>query len=184
MENKTLKTFFCIDYPGLVKNEKEAIRTLGGETRVQQTLNSKKHNTKLLLNFTPDNIFSKVLCSNQFDDPTAVNEDESNLKENPSSSGEGDSNETTKPKNEFPKETTQLNHKHNDLISMPCFLMSVKKNKKNPNEYKQEIIGKIKTMYNFRKIGENIYIYSFWLRLWRSCWVRFGFGPRKDPNAK
>jgi hypothetical protein len=152
----TLKTFFCIDYPALVKNEKEAIRTLGGETRVQQTFSSKKHNTKLLLNFTPDNIFSKVLCSNQFDDPTIKNDDE--FKSNESNSSENTNDQQTKHKNEFPKETAQLNHKHNDLISMPCFLMSVKKQKNDATQYKQEIIGKIKTMYNFRKIADFQYL--------------------------
>ena len=151
-QQNSLRSFYCIDYPALVKNEKEAIRTLGGEARIQQTLHSKKH-TKLLLNFTPDNIFAKVLCSNQYDDPTSEH-DEATVNESADISSE------IKSKNEFPKETTQLNHKHNDLISMPCLLMSVKRSKdaSSSTDVKCEIIGKIKSMHTFRKIADFQYL--------------------------
>ena len=172
MDNRqrvALKNFYCIDYPALVKNEKEAIRTLGGETRIQQTFQRK--NTKFLLNFTPDNIFSKVLCSTQYEDPTSENETtpSSSAGTHASNSDKNDSNDesnetpsTSASKSDYSREASaQLNNKHGDLISMPCLLMSVKRQTSRAGSsptLHYEIIGKIKTMYTFQKIADFQYL--------------------------
>lgn len=142
MENKpTLKTFYCIDYPGCVENEKEAIRTLGGLNRIQQTF--QKKSSKFLLNFTPDNIFSKMLCSTTIEDPNERKE-----------TGEDGKAESTKTDQNRETLTTPniSNSKSNELISMPCLLMSFKKTEK------PAIIGKIKTIYTFQKIADFQYL--------------------------
>ncbi len=66
-----LPQFICVDYPGYVKNDSEAIRSLGGMERIEQTF--QRRNRKLFLNFTPDNLFSKMLCSNIIESTTHSN---------------------------------------------------------------------------------------------------------------
>jgi hypothetical protein len=141
MENKqNFKTFCCIDYPGYVQNEKEAIRTLGGLTRIQQTF--QKKNSKFLLNFAPDNIFSKMLCSTTIEDPNERKE-----------AGEDGKDPV---KGDFSRDTLTTpnvsNNKSNELVSMPCLLMSFKKSSK------PALIGKIKTIYTFQKIADFQYL--------------------------
>lgn len=73
LENK----FMCINYPANVTNPDNAIKTLGGLSRIQQAF-ATRHG-KLFLNFNPDNIFTKALCSDQQDndDEKATNSLES-----------------------------------------------------------------------------------------------------------
>ncbi len=66
-----LPQYICVDYPGYVKNDTEAIRSLGGMERIEQTF--QRRNRKLFLNFTPDNLFSKMLCSNIIESTTHSN---------------------------------------------------------------------------------------------------------------
>ncbi|CAF0742732.1 unnamed protein product [Brachionus calyciflorus] len=145
----SLKTFMCIDYPGLVKNEHEAIRTLGGMDRITQSFSRK--NCNLLLNFTPDNIFSKSLCSNQIDDPN----------ESQYSSTQASHSDIDEPKNEVKNESTNnpvvSSSRQTDFVPMPCLVMKVKilKNAKKPQV---EIIGKVKRVYNFNKMADFQYL--------------------------
>lgn len=57
-----LAQYICVDYPCYVENDEKAIRTLGGMERIEQTF--QRRNRKLFLNFTPENLFAKLLCSN------------------------------------------------------------------------------------------------------------------------
>lgn len=57
-----LAQYICVDYPCYVENDQKAIRTLGGIERIEQTF--QRRNRKLFLNFTPENLFAKLLCSN------------------------------------------------------------------------------------------------------------------------
>lgn len=66
-----LSQYICVDYPGYVENDAEAIRTLGGIERIEQTFERK--NRKLFLNFTPDNLFAKMLCSNTIESTSQFN---------------------------------------------------------------------------------------------------------------
>lgn len=159
----SLKSYLCIDYPGLVENEWEAIRTLGGMQRLNQTFS--RRNTKLLLNFNPDNLFSKILCSSQIEEAasapdvaataaasaaaaTAFNEttvstanDDLDNTDNMTSGNLNNSfgNATTSNVSSMPKQ--------NEFISMPCLLMSVKKVSTDSNKFDVKIIGKIKKVF-------------------------------------
>ena len=68
------RQFICVDYPGYVENDDKAIRTLGGIDRIEQTFQRKTR--KLFLNFTPDNLFSKMLCSNIIETRSQANHSE------------------------------------------------------------------------------------------------------------
>lgn len=70
------RQFICVDYPGYVENDEKAIRTLGGMDRIEQTFQRKTR--KLFLNFTPDNLFSKMLCSNIIETRSQANHPEQN----------------------------------------------------------------------------------------------------------
>lgn len=142
---KHLKTFICVDYPGLVKNESIAIKTLGGTERINQALSRK--NCNLLLNFTPENIFSKSLCSDQIDDPNSASD--FTFLEPPSESDE--------TKTESLKNPIVSSSKQNDFVCMPCLVLSFKK-LKNRSETKVEIIGKVKRFHNFNKMADFQYL--------------------------
>jgi hypothetical protein len=163
-----LKSYLCVDYPGLVENEQEAIRTLGGMARLEQTF--ARRNTKLLLNFTPNNLFSKMLCSSQItddddnndanetstggirrssssnninNDETANNNEETNLLESGDIPTSGGNSSGTGAGSSIPKQ--------NEFISMPCLLMSIKKSSTTDSSSKfgVKIIGKIKKVGRF-----------------------------------
>ena len=114
--------FICVDYPGLVENESEAIRTLGGMNRIEQTF--QRRNRKLFLNFNPDNIFSKMLCSAQIETPSNAKTNQNDDLSNPESSNLNDSDAQFVPKSSTSASTAT---NVNELISMPCLLMSIKK---------------------------------------------------------
>ncbi len=140
-----LKNFICVDYPGLVENEQEAIRTLGGINRIEQTF--QRRNRKLFLNFNPDNIFSKMLCSAQIE---TTNPQQSAKQTNNDDCGQTDSdNPQFTPKSST---NTTLPVISNDLISMPCLLLKV------VNSTKTEIIGRIDRIYTFKKIADFQYL--------------------------
>lgn len=153
-----LPKYICVDYPGYVKNDEEALRTLGGMDRINQTFQRK--NRKLFLNYTPDNIFSKMLCSNIIEPTHQTNQ-------GPARAGNIDEQDTAT--------NSEFEHKGNeeknvvlsraalnqDLISMPCLLMKVKKMKsKEPGKTELEatIIGSINKIYTFQKIADFQYL--------------------------
>ena len=162
-QNKSnkLKTFFCIDYPGLVKNEQEAIRTLGGIDRIEQAFQRKS--TKFLLNYTPDNIFSKMLGSSTIEQ---ASDEDSNSQTTESVSSF--SNNRQNNENDFGfgfsgnnnyKEISASN-KFNDILTMPCLLMSIKtiKNENKRQIKNVQIVGKVKKIFNFQKIADFQYL--------------------------
>ena len=65
---KQMRQFVCVDYPAFVQNDAQAIRSLGGMNRIEQTF--QRRNRKLFLNFTPDNLFAKSVCSNLIESST------------------------------------------------------------------------------------------------------------------
>ena len=73
-----LAQYICVDYPCFVENDDKAIRTLGGMERIEQTF--QRRNRKLFLNFTPDNLFAKLLCSNIIESTPQPSHSESNTK--------------------------------------------------------------------------------------------------------
>lgn len=158
MDSKSvnLKSLLCIDYPALVENEKEAIRTLGGMDRLNQAFS--RRNSKLLLNFTPDNIFAKMLCSNQINE---ANEEMTNID---SHNTPGYSNMTSNDakadddnrNDHFHHSTSNNNKQQNEFISIPGLLLSVRKNKN--SKFDTKIIGKIKKVYSFNKIADFQYL--------------------------
>jgi hypothetical protein len=155
-QTASLRKFICIDYPGFVENEPEAIRTLGGYERIYQAFARK--NSKILLNYTPDNIFSKMICSVQIDEPDSSNDQDAN-DSNENSLNEpndiaGSQNDTS---GQLSRDTMNLKNKNSDFI-MPCLIMSVKQSKTNPKELKAEIVGKIKKMYCFTKMADFQYL--------------------------
>ena len=156
---KNLRKFICVDYPGLVENENEAIRTLGGYDRIYQAFARK--NSKLLVNYTPDNIFSKMICSIQIDEPNSeqenghLNSSDNNDTANANGSpGFSDVGQDTS--GQLSREATPFKNKNNDLI-LPCLLMSVKKQKYG-GELKSEIVGKIRKLYCFTKMADFQYL--------------------------
>jgi hypothetical protein len=163
MENSTkskLSTYFCIDYPGLVKNEQEAIRTLGGHDRIEQAF--QRRSTKFLLNYTPDNIFSKLLGSSTIE---LASDEDSNCQTTELAPS---SNNRNNIENEFGfgfggsnnyKEISASN-KFNDILTMPCLLMSIKtiKNDKKREIKNVQIVGKVKKIFNFQKIADFQYL--------------------------
>jgi hypothetical protein len=167
--DSNLKVLLCVDYPAYVKNESEAIRTLGGMERLKQTFS--RRNTKLLLNYTPDNIFSKMLCSSQINEEetnsggtsshhSSLNRQQSSIDDdelNNNKSATATSSSSTPPKNEAKHGHSISNtSKQSDFISMPCLLMSVRKNES--KKFEARIIGKIKKVYTFQKIADFQYL--------------------------
>lgn len=172
-----LKTYLCIDYPALVKNESEAIRTLGGMQRLNQTFS--RRNTKLLLNFTPDNIFSKMLCSSQINEideeattksskTTSKSESASTSSASASAAAENNLDDdlldtssaiggghTTSHSNSANSSNMP---RQNEFLSMPCLIMSVKKNSSQDNKFDVKIIAKVKKVYTFQKIADFQYL--------------------------
>lgn len=151
----SLRKFVAVDYPGLVENESEAIRTLGGYDRIYQAFSRK--NSKLLLNYTPDNILAKMICSVQIDEPESdeaekVVEDAMDTSEN----GDNKSAEFMNNLGQLSKESNQLKNKNNDLI-LPCLVISVKTNKDN-GQSKASVIGKVKKLFTFSKMADFQYL--------------------------
>ncbi|RNA14318.1 general transcription factor 3C polypeptide 5, partial [Brachionus plicatilis] len=142
---KNFRTFVCVDYPGLVENESSAIKTLGGMERISQAFS--RRNCNILLNFTPENIFSKSLCSHTIDDPNSLSE--SSFLEPPS--------EPDEAKTEYVKNSIISSSKQNDLVCMPCLVLSFKKLKKQ-KEPKMEIVGKVRRFYTFNKMADFQYL--------------------------
>lgn len=143
-ENK-ISTFVCVDYPGLVENESVAITTLGGMERISQALS--RRNCNLLLNFNPENMFSKSLCSDKIDDSSSLGD--GTFTEIPS--------EPDETKTESLKNTIVSSSKQNDLVCMPCLVLSYKK-LKNRKDPKIQIIGKVKRFYSFTKMADFQYL--------------------------
>jgi hypothetical protein len=165
---KELKKFNVIDYPALVENHEEAIHTLGGRERVYQAF-ARKH-SKLLLNFTPDNIFSKMICSSVVEEQQHQSSNEEsyqtakNDKDDLINNSHNNNNDILGTESVPSRETTLLKDKDNDLI-LPCLLMKVKKVNKTEGdastqntEFKTEIIGKIKRIYGFSKMADFQYL--------------------------
>ena len=140
------RIFFCVDYPGLVENEKEAIKTLGGMSRIEQSF--QKRNAKLLLNFNPENIFSKSLCSTQLDSQNQPFRHSANL-------DQLDEPEKIPLDYENQKEIASFASKSSDnVVSMPCFVMSLKKS----DPHKASIIGRCDRIYIFQKMADFQYL--------------------------
>ena len=151
----TTRTFYGINYPAHVVNEQNAIKTLGGAERVEQVFQRK--NGKLLLNFQPDNIFSKLLCSTQLD------------------SGGAAADEPQTPFGESTHDLSQLQVSHHQAAPttasaqllatgqndqqplMPCLLMQVKKKNKNKSP-EVKILGVVSRMYVFNSIADFQYL--------------------------
>jgi hypothetical protein len=149
-----LRKFICIDYPGVVENEAEAIRTLGGYDRIYQAFARK--NSKILVNYTPDNIFSKMICSVQIDEPDSNNDQDAASSQN--DAGENDLSDLHHDTSgQLSRDTTNLKNKNTDFI-MPCLIMSVKKSTSEPTKYESKIIGKVKKMYCFTKMADFQYL--------------------------
>lgn len=152
-----LTDFMCIDYPAFVKNDAEAIRTLGGIDRIEQVFQHR--NGKLLLNFNPDNIFSKTLCSTSID-TARLNESVTQ----PHQENE-QSIENCDPHDSKNVVSTNLsvnrNNDYGNQYSMPCLLMSVKKSKctsGGERPFEASIVGSVKRFYNFQKIADFQYL--------------------------
>jgi hypothetical protein len=120
-------SFVCIDYPGFVENISKAIETLGGHDRIEQEF--KRRHGKLLLNYTPDNIFAKMITSNLIDI----------------------TNYQTAATASLSNQNSERNMNLENNSSMPCFLMTV--NKQN-SKFNAKIVGKIKKIFTFRKIAD------------------------------
>jgi hypothetical protein len=154
-EPNRLRKFICIDYPGYVENESEAIRSLGGYDRIYQAFERK--NSKLLVNYTPDNIFSKMICSVQIDEPDSNDQDANDSNENLMNDSNDINNSQHESSGQLSRDTMNLKSKNNDFI-MPCLIMSVKTSRSNPKVVKAEIVGKIKKMYCFTKMADFQYL--------------------------
>lgn len=140
-----LKSYLCIDYPALIKNESEAIRTLGGIQRLNQTFS--RRNTKILLNFSPNNIFSKMLCSSQIDEIEEVltsKKDSSDFIEKDNT--DNLSSSINEVQNSSYTRSINLSYipRQNDFLIMPCLLLSVKQKVTNTTKCDTKVIGKIK----------------------------------------
>jgi hypothetical protein len=165
-EKSKLKSFYCIEYPGYVENEENAMKTLGGIDRIQQCF--QRSNSKLLLNFTPDNMFSKMLCSTTPNDSSSISNDaiiSSNQSGSSSRASETLSESTLTPENSKSFNLTQSNN-FNETVSIPCLLMSVRKLKKSKSntskdsesKFEAKIIGNIRRIYSFQKIADFQYL--------------------------
>jgi hypothetical protein len=171
----TLKSFLCVDYPAYVKNESEAIRTLGGMDRLTQTF-SRRH-SKLLLNYTPDNIFAKLICSSSINEAESEQQDTDSSSQTPAatigtssrrSSQSNFSNEDTGGSGSAGGGVNYSTSKLNDFIAMPCLLMSVRKSSAGiPTasqgeaasiKYEAKLVGRIKKVYTFQKLADFQYL--------------------------
>lgn len=146
--SETIRQFICVDYPGLVENESEAIRTLGGMNRIEQTFQRRNH--KLFLNFNPDNIFFKMLCSTTIETSPQLLTSSSANKTNQNEEA-NDSNVANL--NESDAQSTSKTALSNELASMPCLLMTVSK-----KTLKTNLIGRIDKIYTFNKIADFQYL--------------------------
>jgi hypothetical protein len=146
------RQFICIDYPGLVENDSEAIRTLGGMNRIEQTF--QRPSRKLFLNYNPDNIFSKMLCSAQIETSPHLllnsNISSNSNDDNTPRLSQDETNASNDP--DDPPVTPKSTHV-NDLVSMPCFLMKIKN-----KSLKTQLIGRVDRIYTFKKIADFQYL--------------------------
>jgi hypothetical protein len=143
------RQFICIDYPGLVENDSEAIRTLGGMNRIEQTF--QRPSRKLFLNYNPDNIFSKMLCSAQIEtSPHLLLNSKTTNGANTPKSGQDETNASNDPTD--PPVTPKSTHL-SDLVSMPCFLITIKK-----KTLQAELAGRVDRIYTFKKIADFQYL--------------------------
>ena len=122
-----LRSYMCIDYPGYVVNADNAIKTLGGIERIEKSFQNR--NGKLFLNYNPENIFTKVLCSTKIDE--SINQKSNDC-------------ETTSDSTELTALTSRS--------SMPGLLVKVIKYKRNSSkatEYESIVLGKIEKIFSF-----------------------------------
>ena len=142
MTEQNLKSYICIDYPGYVVNADNAIKTLGGIERIEKTFQNR--NGKLFLNYNPENIFTKVLCSSKIDEST-------------SSSSSAGSNQKASL-NECEATATESTSRS----SMPGLLIKVAKhkasNEENKFSYESTVLGKIEKIYSFKKLADFQYL--------------------------
>ncbi len=140
MTDQNLKNYMCIDYPGYVVNADNAIKTLGGIERIEKTFQNR--NGKLFLNYNPENIFTKVLCSTKVDEST-----------------------TSAASNQKPSvddETTGEGSESASRSSMPGLLIKVIKRKtENECSYESRVMGKIERIYSFKKLADFQYLPMF-----------------------
>lgn len=139
-----LKSYLCIDYPALIKNEFEAIRTLGGMQRLNQTFS--RRNTKILLNFSPNNIFSKMLCSSQIDEIEGEPAKKKDFIDSLEKNNTENLSIINDVQNSSNNRSINLSYipRQNDFLTMPCLLLSVKQKVTDPIYCDTKVIGKIK----------------------------------------
>jgi general transcription factor 3C polypeptide 5 (transcription factor C subunit 1) len=133
-----LPSILCIDYPGYVESAENAVRTLGGIERIEKAFFS--HHGKLFLNYCPNNIFSKVLCSS---------ESENLNQPNPTLTSRTRANEN----NEY--------RANESVFSNSCLLLKINKKPANPPgsfTYESKLIGKIEKIFTFRKLSDFQYL--------------------------
>lgn len=183
-----LRSYICVDYPGYVKNDEKAILTLGGMDRIKQTFQRK--NRKLFLNFQPDNLFSKMLCSDIIETTSQFNHNVNTSKFT------NEDNETSNTKDEFENKLEEKNvvlsrnYLNHDLITMPCLLMRVKKKKKSSDKNEKsilttEIIGSIERIYTFQKIADFQYLPMYTsVSKQNSSEIKSEHNENKDENKK
>jgi len=136
----------CIDYPGNVVNEDKAMKTLGGLERIQQAFEHR--NGKLFLNFNPENIFSKLICSTQSDanEPKA---NTSSLVDNNSELTQDQEPSVLPKRKSFLKEPIA-----NSLTPFLVMKVTIKKGEKS----KCKLIGDIRKTFSFTKLADFQYL--------------------------
>jgi hypothetical protein len=149
--NSSGRVFVCVNYPGLVKNDTEAIRTLGGIERISAALS--KRNGKLLLNFSPSNIFSKTLCSSS---ESTIGSELLSLSTTQASSSSQyqqlQNSQSQQSQAEVHAASSQLEHS-----LMPSLLLCVR-SKSDKKITSVEIIGKVQKFLSFESIADFQYL--------------------------
>jgi hypothetical protein len=140
------RMFACINYPGLVKNDEEAIRTLGGIERISAALS--KRNGKLLLNFSPSNIFSKTLCSSS---EGTIGSELSQTTVSSSQPQQQQLNSQSQSQAEM-QISSQL-----EQSPMPSLVLSVR-SKSDKKITKAEVIGRVQKFLSFESIADFQYL--------------------------
>jgi hypothetical protein len=139
-----LPNILCIDYPGCVENADNALSTLGGIERIEKAFFNR--NGKLFLNYNPNNIFSKVLCSSESENLMQANlsltsrtRASDNAESNPTEASYSDSSLLLKI-------TKRATCTQNASATPTSFT------------YESELIGKVEKIFTFRKLADFQYL--------------------------